>query len=322
MRIFVHGSQDYLVRNKVEDLKRAFVQKFDASGMNLAEFPLPRQKLSISEVVTAVKSPPFLAERRMVVVEGILHLKKTESEEWIDGLAKVPDDVILVFVDAIAASKATKHHFFKEIAHKDDPIYVFEDLNSGALNVWARESAQKLKMSISPTLLTEICGLVGNDLSQLWLELHKLASYADGKEITKDMVTLFVHANFDDQMFALMDAVGAGQKSRALQLLDQQRLFGTADGQLFGMLMRQIRLLLAARLAIDESPTVSREILAKTLGIHPYVAQKTLQQAKNLTTEMLLQLHKQAMKDDQGLKTGRIGERLAVDGLVAGFLLR
>ena len=132
---------------------------------------------------------------------------------------------------------------------------------------------------------------------------------------------LFVRANFDDQMFALMDAIGAGQKARALKLLDQQRLFGTADGQLVGMLLRHIRLLMGARLAIDENPVVSKAELAKVLSIHPYVAQKTLQQAQKLTTERLRGLHEQAMKDDQGLKTGVVNERLAVDRLVAGFLI-
>lgn len=321
MRIFVHGSQNYLVRRKVEELKKAFQTKFDESGMNLVEFPSGNQKLSLAEAANAIKTPPFLAPKRMVVLSGLLSLKKADAEEWVELLQSIPSDVIVVLVDGVSVAKATKHYLFKMVSEKDDPIYAFDSLTPAQLNAWATRLVAHLEMAISPTLLRETIAMVGSDLSQLRLELHKLASFADGKEVTKEIIAVLVHANFDDQMFALMDAIGAGQKSRALNLLEQQRLFGTGNGQLFGMLSRQVRLLLGARLAMDENPMISKAALAKVLKVHSFVAQKTLGQAKNLATERLMQLHQQAMNDDLAWKTGGINETTAVDRLVAGFLL-
>ena len=89
MRIFVHGSQDYLVRRKVEELKKAFQAKFDSSGMNLVELPSSKGGLSLPEAANAIKTAPFLAEKRMVVLSGLLGLKKADAEEWVELLTEV-----------------------------------------------------------------------------------------------------------------------------------------------------------------------------------------------------------------------------------------
>jgi DNA polymerase-3 subunit delta len=323
MIIFVHGENSYLSLKHVEKMRVKFSATLDKSGMNLAEFPLSGKKIEIGAVMQSVQTPPFLGEKRMVIVKGLLEdvTTKPNAQPWVDALQKTPDTTIVILLNSLPASKVQKNHLFKSLSGQDGVhVYDFPALQGSALTAWAADYAKELGLSIDRTLLSELIGLVGADLWQLSGELSKIAAYADGKPATQVMISELVRANYEDAMFDFVDAVSQKNSVRALDLLHAQRESGSSDFHLFAMLARQIRLLLGARTVLDANPNAGKAEVASEMGIHPFVAQKTLAQAKSFDTPSLVLLHGMLESFDQKMKSGGIAADVAVDRLVVKML--
>ncbi len=132
------------------------------------------------------------------------------------------------------------------------------------------------------------------------------------------MIDLLVRTEAHEDIFAFLDALSSGKPTTALKKLSDERLAGTDDFQLFGMLLRQIRLLLQVRSMIDQMPAVTKQV-AQALGMHPFVAQKMLTEVRSWSSMRLERIHGLAGKLDKAMKTG-LAPELSVDRLVAAFL--
>jgi DNA polymerase-3 subunit delta len=90
--------------------------------------------------------------------------------------------------------------------------------------------------------------------------------------------------------------------------------------EVFGMIVRQFRLLLQAREVLDEGGGVDqiRNEVVDTKGkVHPYVAGKIAGQAAKFSMESLNATYHRLLELDMGLKTSQITFELAMDTLVA-----
>lgn len=322
MLIFVYGADTYSAGKQVEEMRKKFKEKFDPSLMNLAEFSATKSGLDVGPVAQAVTSPPFLGQKRMVIVKDLLAaLKKADAETWLPIFGSVPESTICILWEKDKASNVEKNEIFKKTKDgKDVHTYVHAEMDAVSANTFARTFAKVNGMMIDQGLLQQVVAMVGADGWSLASELSKLAARANGAPVSREMVQQLVRANADDQMFALMDAVAAKDAAKALALLAEERQFGAEDMQLFAMLCRQIRLLLAVRGMIDANPKIGKQDVADALGIHPFVAQKTLIQARNFLPEVLRSLEETCFAFDQKMKKGGISMEMAVDRLVAGFI--
>ena len=151
-------------------------------------------------------------------------------------------------------------------------------------------------------------------------EIEKLVAYAGAREVSACAVEELVPAPLEDQMFALMDAVSKKDALGAVRMLAQERERSTDDARIFAMLARQIRILLGVRSLLDENSQTTKQEVASTLGVHPFVASKALSQARFFSQETLKKIHTLLFHLDRGAKTGKHGADLAVDRTVAEIL--
>lgn len=305
-------------------MREQFKNKFDPSGLNLAEFSgSGSEKIELGAVSQAMTSPPFLGVKRMVIVKNLLSaLKKAEAESWINLFGQVPDSTIVILWDNDGEKSVQKHEIFKKLSGgKEVFSYPHSTLAGGDLTRWATSFAKSIKLNISPALLERVVAMVGDDLWQLSGELKKLAARAGSGPVDEVMVRDLVRTNVDDQIFAFIDAVAARDQARAIRLLDGERQAGAEDMYLFSMLARQVRLLLSARDVLDRNPRASKEEVAVELSVHPFVAQKTLEQARSFSSEYLKKLHNLCFEFDSRIKLG-LDQGLVVDRIVAEFVAR
>lgn len=323
MLIFVYGSDTFRSREKVEELKAAFLKKFDPTSMNLSMFPGSGSgKLDPGEVGQSVMSMPFLGSRRMVVVKDLVSsLKKDKDDPWTVLFSKIPDTTVVILWETLGAKDLEKKGLFKKFKGTPDVhTYPFDPLTGPALQKWILKRCQDLGGSMAGDAVQTLAVQVGSDLWQMDAELGKLVAYAEGTLVTAAMVGLLVKANFTDQVFALMDAVSQRRKDQALKLLEEERLAGAADGYLLSMLARQVRILLGTRAVLDEQPRADKQAVADALGLHPFVASKALAQAKPFRREELEEIHGRIYALDMGTKTSRYSDRLAVDLAIVALL--
>jgi DNA polymerase-3 subunit delta len=83
---------------------------------------------------------------------------------------------------------------------------------------------------------------------------------------------------------------------------------------LWGMVVRQFRLLIQAREILDGRG--NKDDVARALGVHPYVAEKTTQQAGRFSMESLESIYRKLLRIDEAAKTGQVTLELALDTLV------
>lgn len=152
---------------------------------------------------------------------------------------------------------------------------------------------------IEPAVLRSLAGTVGADLWRAQSETDKLAALR-GSTITVSDVKDNVRHGLDDDIWQFVDSIGLGNKKRALALLEQQFLSGAEPLYLLSMVIRQVRLLLA----LSQAPGSDAE-LASALTLHPFVVQKTRQQARGLSVIRLAGIYQALVRLDAALKLGR-----------------
>ncbi len=319
MLIFVYGEDSFRAQEKVQVMKDTFALKFDSSGMNLAEFA---SNVSYGEAMQSIKSPPFLGEKRMVVIKDLLcGLKADGLKQWQEGLSSVPDSTIVILWESMEPGKLEKNKLFKAFKNEAKVhTYPFPVLIGSELSKWVTTRAQELGASFDRAALTSLVERVGSDLWQMNNEVLKLVAYAGGEIITREMVDSMVRASFEDQIFQLVDAVAQKKTTEAIRLLDEERMSGASDHYIFSMLLRQVRILLGVRSMIDTNPRVGKQEVASALKLHPFVAQKSLGQAKQFKLDDLNNTFDLLFALDHGSKTGKVDVEMAVDLVVARML--
>lgn len=169
-------------------------------------------ELSAETLDALLGTPPMLAERRVVVIRDVDKLKKDARAMLGRYLARPASDVLLVLV-APAGAKLDKELSQRGVAVE------FEPLTGDRLPRWVSYHAEHvLGRAITPEAVALLIEATGPDLTQLALELEKLASYATDA-IDEHAVSEVVGIRRGESLGDLLDAVAAKDTATALALL-------------------------------------------------------------------------------------------------------
>lgn len=322
----LHGKDEFSRSETLADFRRRLGPP-DTVDLNTTV--LDGKKLTLSKLHHACDAVPFLAEKRLVIVEGLLSRltpRKGQSlsdanQKLLDELATylphLPPTTRLVMVEDRTIS--AKHPIVK-LAKQEQQGYVkrFERPDARALPQWIRRRVQEYGGDIESQAAHRLAAIVGTDLRLLDQEITKLVTYRDGEgAITETDVETLVPYSQDAVIFDLVDALGHRDGSSAAQTLHRLIDEGEHPLGLLGMVIRQFRLLIQVK-TLKERGASSREI-AETLGIHPFPARKLYNQATHFTSAQLQKVYRYLSETDLDIKTGKIDPEIALDLLVAGL---
>jgi DNA polymerase-3 subunit delta len=115
-------------------------------------------------------------------------------------------------------------------------------------------------------------------------------------------------------IFSLVDALGNRNGQQAMKMF--HHLLAEQDAlQIFGMIVRQFRLLLLAREILDDGGNVDE--IAHQLKVQPFLAQKLAVQARRFSLPGLETIYRLLSEIDVASKSGEIEASLAIDTLIA-----
>ncbi|MBN1565433.1 MAG: DNA polymerase III subunit delta, partial [Anaerolineae bacterium] len=112
------------------------------------------------------------------------------------------------------------------------------------------------------------------------------------------------------------DALGRRDGKTASHLLHRLLEDGEAL-QLFGMMIRQFRLLIQAREYINAGGNPKG--IGKAIGVHPFVGEKLGTQVRAFSLEHLEKIYHFLLDTDIAIKTGKVDDILALDLLIASI---
>jgi len=126
---------------------------------------------------------------------------------------------------------------------------------------------------------------------------------------------MLVRGNFDENIFALTDAISNKNNSLAAKLLEEQIEAGLADAYLINMIIRQFRILLQIRQALDSGQS-SRQMIS-ALRLHPFIVQKGINQVRRFDLDSLKNILSKLVEIDFKMKTGQADARTMLNLLIA-----
>ena len=278
--------------------KKEFIKKYGEDSIET----IYGKTLDSAEFSTNIEAIPFFSEKRMFIVNDFLDKGKTDDQKQVaENLAKLTDDCIILFHENKSPDKRTI--LFKRIA-KIGKAEEFKGLSPLEISKWIRERAKKDDIKIDFKNSNYLSDHSGPSLWSISSELEKLKIYADGKEISKEMIDELCTQSLSSSIFKLTDAVAQKDTKQSLKTFEILNENGEDLMMIFFMLVRHFRILIQVHEMINKGENSFS--ITKKLRQHSFVIQKTSAQSKNFTMKDLEEIYKMLLDIDIKVKTGKI----------------
>ncbi len=284
--------------------------------MNTAR--LEARSMDENDLNNAVNAMPFLAKRRLVLLASpsAKYNNPPARKKFLEFIGKTPDTTRLVIYESVEPRDVEKHWLVKW-AEKNEKLIQTKAFMLPRLKEmagWIINETKNQGGQIEPRAAEMLKDMVGVDTRQAGMEIAKLLAYVNWARPVKGQdVEAVCIVTSQQSVFDFVDALANGNGKSAQHLL--HRLLETEDEfSLWGMVVRQFRLLIQAREILDGRG--NQNDVARALGVHPFVAEKTTQQAARFSIESLESIYHRLLNIDEGVKTSQVTLDLALDTLV------
>jgi DNA polymerase-3 subunit delta len=320
------GDDDFSLHQSLEEIKRGIG---DPTTLAANTTVLDSQQATLSQLNTVCETLPFLAERRLVIVRGLLERfepkgkpsrKKTppvpdqrnEYKSLADHINGIPDSTILVLIDSGIRSN---NPLLRKLSDKAE-VKSFPLLRDTELRQWIQKRVAEEGGSISSQAITLLIKLVGSNLWVMASEINKLVLFTSGRRIEEEDVKRVVSHAQQTSVFAMVDAILEFKANVAEQALQQLLQRGAAPAYLLVMLSRQVRMIVRVKELKNQRKT--RAEIQNKLGLtSEFALRKTLEQADRYPLERLKKVYHKLLEADLSIKTGKYDAELTLNILIA-----
>jgi DNA polymerase-3 subunit delta len=323
MLYILWGEDDFSLTRSLEEIKQGLG---DRSLLVANTTVLDGQQVTLDELRAIVGTVPFLAEKRLVVIQGLLgrfeaggksrRRKKTpppaEHKSFADCLTSIPEGTVLVLVDGKIKSG---NPLLKQLSPRAE-VRSFPLLKDERLRQWIRQGVAEQGATISPEAVDLLAKLVGGNLWVMSSEINKLALFASGRRIEAEDIKAVVSSAQETSVFAMVDAILDSKAGVAEQLLEQLLERGASTAYLLVMLSRQVRLIVQAG-ALRRQRRADVEIQDRLGLASEFALRKTLDQAQRYPLGRLREVYDKLLEADLAIKTGKYEGGLALNLLIA-----
>lgn len=283
-------------------------------------FAADGEEATISEVLDELRTVPFLADKRVVVIrdaENFISANRQLLEDYFDKPCST--GVLILTVEKWPPNT----RLAKKLAGCGKLIVVTEPKGKGLqsrLIEYARQGHGKKLSRQGAELMIE---LVGDELCRLYVEIDKLALLSEGRqEITIEDIELLTGHNRLFNAFEVIDSCLLGRAEEAVgRLREMFEADRSAEYTVIGAFAYHIRRMFVARRLLEKGLRINE--IAGRLKIWSN-KESFFSQVHKVTLKQIGSLLERLAQIDYAIKTGRTKARVAVEQLVlrlAGGLL-
>jgi len=266
----------------------------------------------------ACGATPFLGDVRIVIAREVLSQTKGRAAQEIDEIAAylpdLPPTTILIFSERKAL--AAKNAVLTQAKKLNANIQAFAVPNAKDLSRWIVERTKMHRGAIDFQAAALLAQNIGPNLRLLDQEVRKLMLYCgENKSITvEDVKVMAPYIQSADVIFSMVDAIGQRDPRNAALYLHRLLEVGEHPLGIFGMIVRQFRLLIQVRW-LDDRRAGETDIAAR-LKLQPFVTSKLRAQAQHFTPEQLRAAYQLLVDSDLAIKRGVLEAEAALDLLI------
>ncbi len=326
------GQDDFSRRQALEEIKRDMGDQV-LLATNTAT--LDGRQLTLDQLRTVCETVPFLAERRLVIVNGLLERfepgskprrqrkaapvfnQQNEYKSLASCIAKLPDSTNLVLMDGRIRSS---NPLLRELSARAQ-VKSFPLLKNTRLRQWIQRRVKEEGGSLSPEAVNLLTRLIGSNLWIMASETNKLVLFAAGRCIEEEDVKGLVSYVQEANVFAMVDAILEFRAGVAEQLLQRLLESGAAPAYLLVMLSRQVQRIVRAKELRNQRQSEAE--IQDRLGLtSEFVLRKVLEQAGRYPMGQIIDVYHKLLETDLSIKTGKYGGELALNLLIADLCQR
>jgi DNA polymerase-3 subunit delta len=321
------GEDDFSLTRSLGEIKEGLG---DQSLLMANTTVLDGQQVTLDQLKAVVETVPFLAEKRLVIIQGLLErfeanskprrrkkanstaAKEAEYKPFVECLTRIPEGTVLVLVDGKIKNS---NPLLKQLLPRAE-VRSFPILKGDKLIQWIKREVVGQGASISPEAVDLLAKLVGGNLWVMTNEISKLALFTAGRRIEVEDIKTVVSSAQETSVFAMVDAILDFKAGVAEQLLEELLQRGASAAYLLVMLSRQVRLVVRAS-ALRRQRRADVEIQDRLGLASEFVLRKTLDQAQRYPMERLREVYNKLLEADLSIKTGKYDGGLALNLLIA-----
>ncbi|MDD4875592.1 MAG: DNA polymerase III subunit delta [Dehalococcoidales bacterium] len=327
MLYILSGQDDYSINESLRDIKNSI------SNQTLLEVNttvLEGHEITTGQLRGVCETPPFLAEKRLVIIKGLLERfepankaryrqktkqrtnKQNEYKSLSDSMNHLPDSTILVL---ISGRINNRNPLFTELSTKAK-VKFFPLLRGDKLLQWIQNYVKKNGGTISPNAVNLMAQLIGSNLWIMSNEVTKLILFVSNRCIEEKDVRLVVSHAQEDNVFAMVDAIIEFKVGLAERLLHQLLIRGASPSYLLVMLSRQVRMIIRLK-ELRNQERSEMEIRNKLRLTADFTWQKLTTQATRYPLVRIKKVYQKLLEADLSIKTGKYEGELALNILIA-----
>jgi len=308
-------------------------------------------EVGIQGVLAELAAGSLLSPKRLVVVQNVAALSArklkgalNEQEQLARALEKLGPGVAVVLVARRVESDRKRWgppvgKVLLKAVRERGQVLELSTPKDEALTGWIQREMERLGKQTGAAAVEALVGRAGADADRLLSEMEKLAAYVgDRLEVSEEDVQAAAVSISEDNVFALVDAIGRRDAKAALAWLDGSLPEGSATGdalRVLGMVVRQLRLIWQARFVEQQGHSVARvkeapaEITEKlpehhsladaVSGRQAWLASKYTAQARNFSDAQLARAMDRVYQADLALKgqSGEFDHRTVMELMIA-----
>ena len=343
--VILQGIEEYLVDFYADALVKKFVKE---ASKSLDAVELDRETVTVDEIIENLETVSLLSDRKVVVIKNFIdargkypkNIQKSEDGAF-DALCNytsgkgigggIPEGALLIITVAkqdedTAARKRMISDFDKALA-KAGNVYDFEPLNMGQLSGFIEKRLNASGKKYNSSLVRRIADESGYSnknidygLYELDNDIKKIIAHSGINEaISYDDVADIITANPENDIFGLIDAIGARRKDKALELLNNLLAKDASEYQILALLTGQLELMLMVREMGEDGMNLAQiKEEMKAAGTHEYKTQKAYQSAGRFGSAELRKMLSAAYDIDMQIKSGLYDGKLALELFITG----
>jgi len=291
MVVTLTGSNDFMLHEELNRLKKAFLDEFGDMGLE----QLDGEVAQVERLVEAIQSLPFLVSKKLVILRNP-SVQKAFTERIETILKGIPDSTDAVFIE----SKLDKRSSYFKVLKTQTEYKEFTELDTFKLNNWIVQSTKAWGGSISSNDARYLIERVGQNQQLLASEINKLLTFSS--TIDRTSIDLLTDQAPQGTIFELLDTAFAGNTKKMDRLYREQRALKVEPQQIMAMLAWQLHVLAVVKTAGERSV----DDIAREARLNPFVIRKTVQLAKSLSLARVKDLVAKALALDVKLKSQTI----------------
>ncbi|MCG8539531.1 MAG: DNA polymerase III subunit delta [Clostridia bacterium] len=299
----LYGQETYLIKQFIKNTIDS-IQHKDVNICTVNEFS--------ETTISSCLQVPFLADYRLIIVEG--ELFKNKNEALLKYIEQPADSTILLLVPPSVDGRKALYKKLK----KSDRLLEFKKLKGKELIDFIKQRTEKQGAKISKEAILMLIEKTGYEhventtLFDITNNIDKLISSNKG-DITVEIVDKLVGDTINDNIFLLVDYIVKKEANKAYTHLDGLLLYKENTINLISLILRYFRIIYKIKCL----NTQNKSIICKSLGIHP-ISLKNIH--FNLTLDVIDKCINACVEKISGIKDGTIKDTLAIQILLAEIL--